>query len=76
MRLKVLAFARAREVFGFSEQEIDCNPEDTPRDILIRLSPSADVQNMRVAVDLEYSDLNAPLGGAEELAIIPPVSGG
>ena len=76
MELTVLAFAHARETFGFSSREVICDPGDTPREILHRLSPEADTRHLAVAVDSEYHSLDAPVGQARELALIPPVSGG
>lgn len=76
MTLTVLAFAQARDLFGFGRQEVDCNPAETPRALLLRLNPQADLGLLRVALDCEFADWDQPLGSATELAIIPPVSGG
>ena len=51
-------------------------PGDTPRSLLLRLRPDADLGSFRVAVDGEFAEWDTPLDGAGELAIIPPVSGG
>ncbi len=76
MEITVVAFAHARDIFGFSSRVVPCEPTDTPRGILHRLAPAADLRAMAVAVDSEYTSLDAPVGGARELALIPPVSGG
>jgi molybdopterin synthase sulfur carrier subunit len=76
MRVKLLAFAQARDQLGFGEREIDCQPTDTPRQVIGRIAASDALSMMRVAVDREYRGWDEPLGPAEELAIIPPVSGG
>lgn len=76
MELTVLAFAHARETFGFSSRRVAFDPSETPRQLLARLFPSADSGPLAIAVDREYASLDEPLGPAAELALIPPVSGG
>ena len=76
MELTILAFAHAREAFGFSSRTVTCDPADTPRAILLRLLPEADLRHLAVALDSEYASLDGPVGQARELALIPPVSGG
>ena len=76
MPVKFLAFAQTRDLLGFHEREIDCGPDETPRMILARLAPTLDPATVRVAVDGEYAGWDLPIGGAAEIALIPPVSGG
>lgn len=76
MQVKLLAFAQARDQLGFDERMVTCQPEESPRAILARIAPGLRVESMRVAVDQEYQSWDAPLGGASEIALIPPVSGG
>lgn len=77
MEVTVLAFAQARETFGFSSRTVPCTPEETPRALLRRLAPGASVEHLAVAVDNEYTTFDTPLGGAaREMILIPPVSGG
>ena len=76
VRLKLLAFAQARDQLGFAECEIECGPQDTPRQIVQRIAPAASLDSMRVALDCEYRKWDDPVSEARELAIIPPVSGG
>ena len=76
MSITVLAFAQSQDTFGFSSRELPCSPEDTPRTLLLRVKPDADLSLLRVALDCEFSTWDTPLGEAKELAIIPPVSGG
>ena len=77
--LKILAFAHARSAVGFAEQTVEVLPTDTPRMILTGVlgnrSESA-CKACRVAIDLEYRAWDEPIGNAQEMAIIPPVSGG
>ena len=77
MKIKVLTFAQTRTQLGFAELSCDCQPGDTPRQILRRLAPQFDPGKIvRVAVNQEYADWDQPVGQASELALIPPVSGG
>lgn len=76
MTLTVLAFAQSQDQFGFSRREVEACPDDTPRGLLLRLNPAADLAHLRVALDCEFADLDQPMGSARELAILPPVSGG
>ena len=76
LEITILTFAQARDTFGFSSRTVPAAPEDTPRAILQRLAPTADLTHLRAALDHEYVSWDAPVGAAKELAIIPPVSGG
>lgn len=76
MTLTVLVFAQSQDVFGFSRREVEACPDETPRGLLLRLQPGADLDHLRVALDCDFADWDRPLGDARELAILPPVSGG
>ena len=76
MQVTLFAFAQARDRLGFRERAVECAPAETPRAVLARVAPGFDVAALRVAVDAEYHDWDAPIGEATEIALIPPVSGG
>jgi len=77
VKIIVLTFAQTRTQLGFAEKSVECEPDETPREILRRLAPQFDPgKTIRVAVDQEYADWDQPVGEAFELALIPPVSGG
>ena len=76
MQIRLLAFAHTREKLGFHEMMVECAPGDSPRTIVSRLAPALELASLRVAVDFEYQDWDAPIGAASEIALIPPVSGG
>lgn len=76
VQIKLLAFAQTGQQLGFRERLVECAPTDTPRALLARCAPAFDCASSRVALDLEYADWDSPIGSAEELALIPPVSGG
>ncbi len=76
--VRLLLFAQARELLGFRERSIRVHPEETPHQLLERISPGffEKILGARVSLDLEYCSWDCPIGEAEELAVIPPVSGG
>jgi sulfur-carrier protein len=76
MQIRLLAFAHTRDKLGFHETLVECAPGETARTIVSRLAPGLELASLRVAVDFEYRDWDAPIGAASEIALIPPVSGG
>jgi molybdopterin synthase sulfur carrier subunit len=77
MKITLLTFAQTRTQLGFAEKTVECQPQETPREILRRIAPQFDPgKSVRIAVDQEYADWDRPIGQATELALIPPVSGG
>ncbi|MEA3209009.1 MAG: hypothetical protein QOE70_2066 [Chthoniobacter sp.] len=76
MQVRLLAFAQTQDQLGFRERAVECAEEESPRTILARLAPGFEAAGLRVAVDGEYHEWDAPIGAASELALIPPVSGG
>lgn len=77
IQVKLLAFAQAADWLGWREIFVECSPDETPRAILDRHAPGFDFESARVAVDCEYMAWDDAVGAmAQEIAIIPPVSGG
>jgi molybdopterin synthase sulfur carrier subunit len=82
---KLVYFAWVRERIGKSEEEIAL-PDDvaTVRDLLAFLKTRGEeYQNalqypevIRVALDHEHVDHLEPIGGASEIALFPPMTGG
>jgi molybdopterin synthase sulfur carrier subunit len=81
--MRVLYFAWLRERIGASSEEVE-SAAATPRALVEELrarepryaAAFADLSSIRVAVDQEATDLDAPLAGAREVAFFPPVTGG
>jgi len=74
-------FASVREKLRRSELTVDVAGGATVRDLLDQLCreypPLADVrQALRVAVNQEYVETDHRLADDDEVALIPPVSGG
>ena len=78
--MRLLAFARAKEILGLSETEIPLSPGDTPALLLDRHFPGVREVlpgGTRPAIDEDYAAWDTPIPpSARELAILPPVSGG
>jgi molybdopterin converting factor subunit 1 len=81
MRVRVLYFGILRERLGLSEEEIDLADGTTVGEVTALLSRRygdlcAGVASLRLAVNLEYVDSGRVLANGDEVAVIPPVSGG
>jgi MoaE-MoaD fusion protein len=82
MRLTVRLFAILRERVGAAEVEVELADGATAADALEalraepRLAEALDRLPVRLAVNREYADPAVPLAAGDELAAIPPISGG
>lgn len=81
MRVRVLLFARLRELSGREIVELDLEPGATVGDAwsrLCELVPSLAVfpHPPLAARNLEYAAPGEPVGEGDEIAFLPPVSGG
>lgn len=81
--MDVLYFAWVRERVGRPKDKLETDAE-TVRDLVNELREKeeryaaafADLDALRVAVDQELSDFDAPLKNAREVAFFPPMTGG
>src|SRR5687767_12202642 len=76
MQVTVRLFAMLRERAGASEVTVELPEGARVRDALDALGHVADGVPVVMAVNREYAPEDAPLGEGDELALIPPVSGG
>jgi molybdopterin synthase catalytic subunit len=76
MHVRVRLFAILRERAGFDELELELPDGATVGDALERLKPVAGDLKVVMAVNRDYADATATLHEQDELALIPPVSGG
>jgi molybdopterin synthase catalytic subunit/molybdopterin converting factor small subunit len=70
----VRLFAGLRERAGWSARELD--GVERVRDVWPALGLGDEPQGLLYAVNREYSDADRPLADGDEVALIPPVSGG
>ncbi|MGH1353865.1 MAG: molybdopterin converting factor subunit 1 [Thalassovita sp.] len=81
--MDVLYFAWVRERIGIPREKIDTQAA-TVADLVAELvareeryaAAFADLSALRVAVDQELTDFDAPLDGVREVAFFPPMTGG
>ena len=81
MQVRVRFFAAAREAMGQSAMPLEVPAGYTVGDLLARLRAehprfAALPSEMMVSVNLEYRPSDYPIGEGDEVAFIPPVSGG
>src|SRR5687767_9699926 len=76
MQVTVRLFAQLRERAGASEVSIELPDGARVRDAIAELGPLTGELPVVMAVNREYADADTPLAAGDELALIPPVSGG
>ena len=83
--MKILYFARLRQIIGRGQDEIEVPTDVKTINTLIEFLRSRDAQvaealadrrTLKVAINQKYSSFDAPLDGAREVAFFPPVTGG
>lgn len=83
MQINVVYFAWVRERIGQGAEVVDTSAA-TVADLVEELKQRedryaaafADVTALRVAIDQDLTDFDAPLAGAREVAFFPPMTGG
>jgi len=73
VKVKVRLFAGLRERAGWSTREIDASSVD---EVWAALDLGDEPPGLLYAVNQEYAERDRPLGEGDEVALIPPVSGG
>lgn len=86
IRVRVLAFARLRELLGFSERELDAAADgatvtaERVWTLLAERCPAAELAALRASTRFARNgvliDPSAPLADGDEVALLPPVGGG
>ncbi len=83
--MKVLYFARLRQIVGRGQDEVDIPPDVTTVSALVDFlklqdegtaAAFADLRTLKVAIDQSHASLDASIVGAREVAFFPPVTGG
>lgn len=81
--MNVMYFAWVRERIGVPQEHVQTKAA-TVADLVAELvaredryaAAFADISALRVAVDQELADFDAPLAGVREVAFFPPMTGG
>jgi len=80
MKITILAFGIAKEIFNSSSIELDVQEEITVaalKSILeIKYPKMSNLSSYMIALNNEYAEDDMVVHSVDEMAIIPPVSGG
>lgn len=80
MKIKILAFGIVKDILKGSEIELEVNNSSTVSDLKNNLETTfpemKKLKSYLIAVDDEYAENDLVLNSNNEIAIIPPVSGG
>ena len=81
MKVRVLYFASVRDIAGTTEETLELEAGTKTQDLLealIRTHPELKglEPSLAISVNQEYAARDAPLADGDEVALIPPVSGG
>jgi molybdopterin converting factor subunit 1 len=79
MQLKIQYYALMREQAGRSEETLDtfaATPQDLYGELTARYGFTLAREQLKVAVNSEFSDWSRPLSTGDAVVFIPPVAGG
>ena len=79
MQLKIQYYALLREQAGRSEETLETkahNPADLYAELVARYGFTLSREQLKVAVNSEFSDWSQPLAAGDAVVFIPPVAGG
>ena len=81
MQVRVLFFGRLKEIVGFADDTAELSEGARVEDLFARYGNRFPAlaqfrPSVAAAVNQEYADWNAPLHNNDEVAFLPPVSGG
>lgn len=80
MKIEVLAFGIAKDIFGGSTISIELNGDATTanlkQELEERFPKLKELRSYMIAVNDEYAQADTAIAEQDEIAIIPPVSGG
>jgi MoaE-MoaD fusion protein len=80
MRVRVVSFGILKDWLGASDREVQLPEGATVGDLLDTVSAQADaasrLRGIAVGVNAEYATASHPLRDGDEVALLPPVSGG
>ncbi|MGH1516647.1 MoaD/ThiS family protein [Chryseobacterium sp. JK1] len=80
MKIKILAFGITKDIFGTSEKEIEAEDNLTAGQLKNLLEDRfPDLKKLKsyfIALNEEYAEDHQTITETDEIAVIPPVSGG
>ena len=76
MAVKIKLFGQLRQIMGSHELNTDVSDTDALVREINRRFPELEKLNYRIAVDKNIIETNTPIQAGQELALLPPYSGG
>ena len=80
MKIEVLAFGIAKDIFGGTSIDVELDGDATTANLKATLEEQypklKELRSYMVAVNDEYANGDTAISEQDEIAIIPPVSGG
>jgi len=80
MKIEVLAFGIAKDIFGGTSIHVELDSDATTANLKVALEEQypklKELRSYMIAVNDEYANADANITEQDEIAIIPPVSGG
>lgn len=80
MKIKILTFGITKDIIGTNEYELEladgANSDDLKRTLIEQFPEMEKLKSLMIAVNNTYSHSAQVLNEHDEIALIPPVSGG
>ena len=81
MRIRILFFGMLKDVVGQSQEELEMPEGSSAADVLAHYESrfprlGVSMSSLALAVNQEYADPDSKLKAGDEVALLPPVSGG
>tara|TARA_B100001142_G_C14051108_1_gene545925 strand:- start:424 stop:675 length:252 start_codon:yes stop_codon:yes gene_type:complete len=79
LQIRVIYFAKLRDLIGLEEEILSIKEGDDPSDVLASINKKHKIDigaNFKIAVNDEFSRWDIKLNNGDRLVFIPPVTGG
>ena len=79
LQIRVIYFAKLRDLIGLDEEIFSMKKGDDPSDVLASINKKHKIDvgaNFKIAVNDEFSQWDIKLKNGDRLVFIPPVTGG
>ena len=79
LQIRVIYFAKLRDLIGLDEEILSMEEGDDPSDVLASIEKKHKIDvgmNFKIAVNDEFSKWDIKLNNGDRLVFIPPVTGG